>query len=67
MREVIPVIVRLLADSVHPQALRGTLQTLNQEDPRPFGDERELLALLRQLIAPTRFLPDESGKTSGRR
>ena len=67
MREVIPVIIRLLADSAHPQTIRGTLQTLNQEEQRSFGDEQELLTLLRQLVAPTRALPDESAKTSGRR
>jgi len=66
MREVIPVIIRLLADPAHPQTLRGTLQTLNQEDPLPFGDEQELLILLCQLIAPTHPLPDESVKTSDR-
>ena len=66
MRSVIPVIIRLLADSAHPQALRGTLQTLNQEDPRPFGDEQEMLTLLHHLIAPTRSLPDDGGKTSDR-
>ncbi len=66
MREVIPVIIRLLADSAHPQTIRGTLQTLNQEDPRPFGDEQEMLTLLHQLITPTRSLPDESVKTSDR-
>jgi len=56
MREVIPVIIRLLADSAHPQMIRGTLQTLNQEEPRPFGDEQELLRLLRQLIVSTHAL-----------
>lgn len=64
MRSVIPVIIRLLADSAHPQTIRGTLQTLNQEAPRPFGDEQGLLTLLRQLIVSTHTLHDEDGKTS---
>lgn len=66
MREVIPVIIRLLADSAHPQVLRGTLQILDQEEAHPFGDERELLSLLHHLVVSAHALLDESGKTPGR-
>jgi hypothetical protein len=47
MRTVTIVILRLLRNDSR-SALRGTLQTLDDPDPRAFKDERELLALLRR-------------------
>ncbi len=50
MRTLTTVILRLLHNN-HAPSLRGTLQTLDEPEPRAFKDERELLALLRQLTA----------------
>jgi hypothetical protein len=48
MRTVTTVILRLLRNDSRV-ALRGTLQTLDDPAPCAFKDERELLALLRQI------------------
>ena len=51
MRTVQAFILRLLYDSESPQALRGSLKAVERDEARPFMDEGELLALLRQAIA----------------
>ncbi|NOZ71012.1 MAG: hypothetical protein GXP38_03720 [Chloroflexi bacterium] len=53
MHTVIPLILRLLVDPAQPQVLRGTVQTLEQDEPHPFSSEQELIFLLHELIAPT--------------
>lgn len=52
MRAIHTLILRLLIDSDHPNALRGALQTAEEPAPAlPFHDEAALLALLQRLVA----------------
>ncbi|RME82528.1 MAG: hypothetical protein D6775_10650 [Caldilineae bacterium] len=50
MRTVTTVILRFLTQD-NDQDLRGSLQTLDDSQPRLFNSDRELLALLRQAIS----------------
>ncbi len=50
MRTLTTVILRLLHNN-HAPSLRGTLQTLDEPEPRAFKDECELLAHLRRIAA----------------
>ena len=61
----ITVILRLVRDEDDTRPLSGFLQTLEQEDQRPFSDEQELLRLLLQLTAPTHVSPNDSGHSLG--
>jgi hypothetical protein len=50
MRTTRTFILRLLADTDDPQALRGMLRTVGGAEEHTFADGQALLALLRQMI-----------------
>lgn len=66
MRTIQTILLRLLIDTDHPEAIRGTLQAVDKgKEPVPFRDESMLLALLKNLNAepfsskPTAKLEDD--------
>ena len=59
MRVIRTFILRLLVNSVEPEALRGELRTVPEGEAQPFADEQALLALLHRLASP----PGESSLT----
>ncbi len=50
MPTVITVIMRLVGGEGKTRSLRGTLRTLEDPEPRPFGDETELTEILHRLV-----------------
>jgi len=58
-------ILRLLADSAEPGALRGDLRPLPEGEPMPFADEKALLALLYQMLSPTEQSPSSDQRGTG--
>ena len=50
MRHIQTFILRLLVDPDAPQALRGAVGSVPENEPRPFADEQALLAELRRLV-----------------
>jgi len=51
MRTSRTFVVRLLADSDEPQALRGLVHSVGSGEEHPFAGEEGLLALLRRMVA----------------
>jgi len=67
VRTVRTFILRLLVDPSEPAALRGVLQPIPEGAAQSFTDARELLATLRNAIAPaetaaTDQISDASGE-----
>ena len=50
MRTTQAFILRLLADTDDPQALRGIIHTVGGAEEHAFANEQALLALLRQMM-----------------
>lgn len=65
MRAIRTFILRLLADSAEPEALRGDLRPLPEGQPMPFADEQALLALLRRMLSPTEKSPSSDERCTG--
>ncbi len=59
MRAIHTFILRLLADSAEPGALRGDLRPIPEGEPLPFADEEALLVLLRRMLAKTTEPPEQ--------
>jgi hypothetical protein len=49
MRTVQTLVLRLWVDTDEPQALRGAVRCVTEEQEHPFADEQALLSLLRQM------------------
>jgi len=49
VRTVETFVLRMLIDTEEPNALRGAVRTVANDEEHPFADERALLALLRQM------------------
>ena len=58
MRTIKPIILRLLVDRDQPQALRGMLNAVSDNQLHHFTDEQSLLALLQNIISAPGELPD---------
>ncbi len=50
MPDVMTVIIRLVSEGHDVERIRGTLQALEEEEPRSFGDGKEMLEILRNLL-----------------
>jgi len=53
VRSIQTFILRLLADSDEPQALRGMIRSVTNDSELSFTDESSLLAVLRRLAETT--------------
>ena len=58
MRAIRTLILRLLVDSDQPQAVRGVVQAVADDEQHYFTDEQGLLALLQRLSRAVSVPPD---------
>jgi len=62
MPDVITIIIRLVSEGHGTGRIRGTLQALEEEEPRSFGDGEEMLEILRNLLAERRHSNEEKSR-----
>lgn len=65
MRAIHTFILRLLANSAEPEALRGDLRPMPEGEPMPFADEEALLALLHKMLSPPEESPSSDKRGTG--